>query len=1108
MIDRASIHQLDPAQAEVKSSDSRQNEQTGNIEKKVPPEFQHIDTSSITNETTNLRDVERRILQGSGTDVYELAQNMASYGNEIPDYPPRILFKLQNGSEVVYSGKASIEAIQEPIVEISFTSFGPSMVPDDIITFQHSGGDKSLGVHGRGMTYALSIWTLLQGLDVTVSSHWNNARYEGKCLAIDGNRPGTKKFAFGYNILPDSADAWSEKSQETRVSVKGENLSFVLNSLRNLDEVFLPANKEYYAATLVPREQLAKSPIEKQVVWEVDGHPVSVECLPESDAQKNQVVEPDESIFVGGLKVETYFNFAFRWAIWGGEHIKSDSRKMISRSENSLMAQGAYREAIVKLIRNTESIELLEKLLDLNERFNDVRFIPSELSQSLDRYGTEEFMKINPATTELLRKLLLMRYKVLPILAQNPAEAARLRPVLAEGEKLLISNGAGFSEMLRAAGCTEANTKLGLKSSETKGDLVVIAPDKEILAKVLDDVVGTGKIAFDEDENGNCKITISDSLKIDTLDLNSFNQLPLPWTITSNLLYTIGYFDAEKCSVTLRVIKPEGVYTHSFIGSQYNDEAGRSRERSFGVKTEFEPLKSDVEATIELLIKPRTFASKEQVEELHQLYANLPRMLSSERDKKLKDLTYEELTEHLRKEKEEKLKKEKAEQKLDVLKLTVSRMLKGEITPALAMNLIQDAKNRTPENESASVREGFSLGVERLNRPAEVRFRVTGQGYGVPLGGYFKEGSADTLKFNGRKVEWTQSAQKYEKLEGLKKAPEHWTLATHVKLKLTEWTTIPIRVDITDVTFVDQKGLEVEVDSQSGAVRARGVSEEVPFYQRKGNKKNSEGIPVNDHHKEAFIRAENLDWGLAEPLVQNRDSDLSLRDKAIMALSIHQKTFIYDDDPNTSIHVESGNKSEADFVKRLLEAGRGTCNYAATRACLMLRLSGVPAYVEGGAVSTGKISTDAETHLWIRFWNGKKWERAETTNGSINPNVTLYTSGSVSGNGEVRSLSGLLQADTNPTAWKEAVKYEATSTLEAILLMGKATANIPRSIMRLITNKESREKTLFSLRRNNEILPVITNALWLMAMEKLESTAHRAVEKQLNKLTAPPEEEI
>ena len=431
-------------------------------------------SSSITNKTEELKSVRSQELEeGRPVAMYEMAQNQVdnSVGGK-----PQILLTI-NGIDKVFSGKSrELNGVEEEIEAVKFVTFGEGMSPNDVVLFLHNDdGREKLGINGRGGSIAFAYY-VSSGMDVHIKSNRGGMAYEGDVKMVDvEDKPGIQKMVFEYH---ETGRIWNEEERITTIEVKNPNDLFI-NSLENLPKIFLLANPNYYGAKLVEPNKDAAKPAEKIVVFEKEGKKVIVECLLDLPEERERWNFGSRSLMIGGLKVESNYSekFYLPWSIWGGESLDRGNGR-VKRSSDSSKAEGEYCMAIEKFLKMTSSEKILEKILEVNERYTqkeiDYNYQPMELGLG---YSDEKFSK---KTIGVMKKVLTKRYgNKLPIIVNSDWEQEECEKRYGGSEKILRIRSPFLESLLLDVGCEKYSKIVGNQEVETSGTLDIRLIDEK-----------------------------------------------------------------------------------------------------------------------------------------------------------------------------------------------------------------------------------------------------------------------------------------------------------------------------------------------------------------------------------------------------------------------------------------------------------------------------------------------------------------------------------------------------------------------------------------------------------------------------------------------------
>ena len=691
-----------------------------------------------------------------------------------------------------------------------------------------------------------------------------------------------------------------------------------------------------------------------------------------------------------------------------------------------------------------------------------------------------------PKTKDLLRQALIEKYGQLPLF--YPTEYGQMLAEVSSKvtRPIVLASGKGFVEMLRQVGCENAINYIGITKFDTDGDLPIRVPKKSTMVKYLAEIAGHAGIQFiHEEEEGKTSISLSNPELFKSLGPDTYLALPEPHSMEEQLLSVISYFLNQGCgSIQLQIARPHETITHTFLGNQHLRDSQYKGEYEIKVSTSVEKLNNkEQKITLHFAQPHRPDAQNYLMNGLQQEVMGA--MADLKIQKPPESMTGEETNEEIHRLRKQLAKVTEGEKKTQEISHSIRQFVAGKLDLKELLYSIQTGEYRS--RAYGTTREGLELGVRRLGSyDSETRFHIRINGIGLNPAGYFREGNGNELLIADGGVKWMNTETDFTPSVGVSSKPTDWMIAPTIQLSKDEWTAIPIRVDMNDITYVQQNGLEVEIDKANRIVRAKGVNEEVPFYQRKV--KTSlfrERKPVRADSL-IHCRIEDLEKNLATELIRIRDSTHSAREKAALILSLQESRYQYNDDPNIEQQIMNGVQDIGDFERSLLNTSAGTCNYAATSVALMLRLCNMPVKVEAGSVAGSKVSRMSDTHLWPTFWDGREWIAIEGVRGSISPSITLdFSQGHGVRAASLTSSFGLLNRHSSPLMWSKVIGGELTSNIRASLQAISQTPALMKELVEMLSSADSRSA-----------LETLLKGLMLTTAETVESGAAAFAQKQ------------
>jgi len=930
-------------------------------------------TSSIASDTPELVSMRNQFEKGRPTVWYELFQNMVDYGKD-PGRPPRAYIKYKDGSYAVFNGE-TIED-KEKVEEIHLLTPGSEMSPNYIVLFSHGGGQGTLGVHGRGgsIAYAL-LRENSQGVEI--SSNWQGLAYRGEIDMVEiSGLPEKKQMVF--NVEYPKGDWVEDSGMVTEIKIVKPTMKMV-ESLESLPGYFLPANPKYEKATAVePRDTI---PIETScVVWEEEGGQLLVECL------RGHKEKSDGDIYIGGLRLQHNYGrrFLWPWAIWGGEHFQN-SDLAVTRSSDSRSPEGSYKQAIVLAVRRNATKQMLSDLLDANEEIVlEIAESPwyrgyEELDIGIPYGWDKEVFRMSDEVRDRLRACLVEKYGQMPVVTINRDIATQGRKI--SREPVLEVANRSLCELLVEAGCTRVESAYRVFEQETAGYLNVGLGEFDTVARSLE------KLAAERGIRVSDGMLVINKADLSGFDEESFLSIPTYGTMESYLLIVAGYFIANGQRIEAKFIKDGKEYRYQFIGEKKQRDGTTRVEVSIECKVLITETQTEGDGSMSIEV-----GGGYTTDNTNQLICSLAeRTLRLIKDvDNLEGLSPEELRKKI---------KELMDRKNRATKLgeIIAKYKEGGAASKTRLAWLVRGLGKS-EATAENVREsGSYLGVFReragSDRTGRV-FVVEANGIGSYAGGYYARGRLDRLVWDrSMGAKWENSRESFRPLLGCRREPSNWQVNTTIKLDKTRWTLVPVRQDMGLVTYKNQDGLEVQIDHNSGCIRARGVEDEVTFFQiesRRGRAAKRAG--PSDIDREVHCQMEDLSPELQNELKEIRDKKgYSNWQKVLLVEALHSNTFVYNNDPAIQERVDSQASDQAKYEAALINESGGTCNYSATRAVLMTRLCGIPCRYVTGYISNGGGPSDRDSHAWMIFWDEeeKNWLDEEVTTGRIDPTVIL-----------------------------------------------------------------------------------------------------------------------
>ena len=244
-----------------------------------------------TNEVKAMKKAFER--RGEPIVLYEFLQGMVDYGRG-REPAPRLTLELKNGDRITYEGQPVQISADNPVVAMEFTNAGPGLAPENVVIFEHVGADDTLGMHGRGLTIALT-YLASEGMAATVSSNYKNNSWSG------ATKLATTESGLSEVLTMDGKWQGKISEEEASTTIRIENPTAALvEQISDLPNFFLYANPRYPSDALVgPAAKEQAEPYQISI-----GEKGKVACLDKIvNAEPAEESQGYNFVYVDGLKL-------------------------------------------------------------------------------------------------------------------------------------------------------------------------------------------------------------------------------------------------------------------------------------------------------------------------------------------------------------------------------------------------------------------------------------------------------------------------------------------------------------------------------------------------------------------------------------------------------------------------------------------------------------------------------------------------------------------------------------------------------------------------------------------------------------------------------------
>lgn len=947
-----------------------------------PTKYPLYEASSMTNETAEVKSMAEQVRAGRPTDVYEIAQNML-YGLE-KEPPPHIELVKSGAKPVVYEGEKFTDEQKQGVEAVDFIN-GGEFNPQLVVTVFHKGDNNPYARWGRGGSVAYT-HAVSEGMEVEISSSFNGIPWRGEISMVDIDEPGVMKMVLNYEYQSPGFD----DKPVTRVRIKKPTTEFIAR-VEKLSEYFLPANPDYQGEGIVTKKEDAKYPVERVVVAKEKDSALVVESLLGWMPVTSQGKYNDGTITVDGLRLDANQEIALPWAVSGGENFNQYSSYHVVRSRDSARMEGSVERAIADAIRLSKSPELMHALVELHERENTKSQEESSVGYRARPIELADYsnIEVDPETAELFKKALIDRYGEVPLTAYTIATAKRARN-LTERKVVVVS---GLGDMFKKAGAQTVQDAIGITEFETHGSLNIAPSGKaEVLEQTKRLVKSTqDRVEFIPDEAGgslqfhfnNVVLNENDFLSVPSISSPAMSALHLAAYGLNQVMevYSESYLSGQTTHIDFERVNTgrRDIGIHSKVMVTPNKEKERLgtvmviRSKK-GVDSPL--MRQDEESRYEgarLAQEFNTYFAEEQRHITpHEMDYEAMRLqlIAREEEMRLMHQKLEEATkaaEAARREQEEFLE-------------MLQRIFQGEGGSGSAR--VEYSGRRA--NRAGVVENIIHMGSENLSTGRK-RFEARGKGIKISPIGYYAENTAKVMRRTPYGIGWVNPDESFRDFEGIDSVPNNFYVKTIVELD-NEWRFLPVRTDMAQCAYVGRLGVEVEQDISTGRLRARGEGQ-LELFQLPLENDPYDTLPPTEADYKLQLDMNRVQPTLRNQIINIRDGKYTEEEKAALVMSLWQKKFRYNSDPNIQRKLLAMSTTESEYAARLLNEASGICNMSAAGGVILLKAVGLAAQIEGGAVVGGFESSDMDTHAWGKFWDGKRWRRVEFTTGVVSQNV-------------------------------------------------------------------------------------------------------------------------
>ena len=373
-------------------TDERKPKHKGDLPSKKNGSFSLY--SSFGPESSEVIEMKKAYEKGDPIVLYEFMQGMVDYGRHNTP-PPRIYIEYRSGQRVVFNGHLIEMRAGDPITAIEFTNNGPGLSPEDSVIIRHGGNGSAsgLGIHGRGLTVAIT-FLAQKGVKTKIISNFKDREWEAES-SLSPTESGVT------DVLHVNGQ-WNGQAKDCKTVIRMENPDpRLIEQLSQSRNYFLYANPHFPDAIIVPKTE---SETIKPSVIAVDVGTVMclegvVDNIEMKDKEKKSIGW--SHIFVDGLRLPLPYRVKsiLPWSISGLSSPKQWVFEVKRSHDSSCVYSNSLQAPIGVALRQIEDESILRSIIKTSLENPEEQYL--EL-KSLSGYVEAQFSQ---KTQEIIRNI-------------------------------------------------------------------------------------------------------------------------------------------------------------------------------------------------------------------------------------------------------------------------------------------------------------------------------------------------------------------------------------------------------------------------------------------------------------------------------------------------------------------------------------------------------------------------------------------------------------------------------------------------------------------------------------------------------------------------------
>lgn len=867
---------------------------------------------------------------GNPTVLYEFMQGMVDYGRHHTP-PPRIYIEYASGERAMFDGGRISIREHDPVIAIEFTNSGPGLSPEDLVIIRHEGNNSKLGIHGRGISVALTLLAE-KGIMTEVTSN-----FKGREWKAESSLANTES---GITNVLNVSGRWGGAAESPKTVFRLVNHETKLVAqLSAVKDFFLYANPRFTDAVLVPKESPERT---ESLAIAVDRG--TVMCLEGIVDKQERSERPKDDmgwsyIFVDGLRLPIPWKqkSILPWSIQG---LASPKKWMfqVKRSHDSSSIESIRLSVpIVVALRQLTDASLLRTIIQTAMNHPEDRYLELEPLQ----YVQADF---STATRKIIFEIWKTDYD--NALIDDSAERIERYRGCCHDRKILFIPNHDIFDFLKSAGIETLPDVMGLKGS---AEMTGLRPLELPSAYAQDNIERLMEAIAKE--GGEVTLVILKGKK--------YLQIKLPWP-----LKRVAEFDGITENPAGRLIRMAAIMAHvSKI-----DYHAFSLEDNVYHEIEIKPKASLQDGDV--------FATSITINTYDR--SQYPDFESYEDDATYVLLSGDQINEYGYPTRLEKLIELFLSAIREIRKKLVAigfRRKKGGKTG----NEKKDTEDRRPFKASLIARHNIGqipIADEIVVRD-DPQHDTDKKSENICPVGYYQDGVGTAFSFDAdrKSCSWTTS-QKWTFVD----IPRKKTRRFDSKMVLTDLNgdrPLEVFTGHKIVAFEADTGADVEFfrEARTGLYSLRGKAKKIIYYTIEDDDQSYVYNPPLPEERENVVDMDLLLPKWKEFIVETASNPaLTTFAKVQLAMRKWSEMFRYAKDDAVGDQI-SGN-SRGEIAAKILNTSCGICNLSASGFALLLRTIDIPS-----RVCTGywKQSEDhGGRHMWVEFWNGRRWVPIES----------------------------------------------------------------------------------------------------------------------------------